>query len=185
MVSFVSLFPSLVCLGGCCAQPKPMISPTPKQYTSYLAAVNGRPAFQRFVLVNRTSERGDDARGLGAYALDTVTGQLCRTYPLDDPKAKLLPLCRDLWMNTTKDTLGLIRTRIKATTVKSGTRLDFLAEKYKPWIFKFVYQENLEFEPPIPSGFDWGAVTLSSSRASVLEIRKIHEKRKKVSYGRY
>jgi hypothetical protein len=108
MVSFILLFPSLVCLGGCYAQPKPIISPTPKQYTSYLAAVNERPAFQRFVLVNRTSERGDDARGLGAYALDTVTGQLCRTYPLEDPKAQLLPLCRDLWMNTTKDhPLGL------------------------------------------------------------------------------
>lgn len=52
-------------------------------------------SYQRFLPVN----------GNAMLALDTVTGQLCRTYPMtigaakaDDAKLLGAPFCRDLWM---------------------------------------------------------------------------------------
>lgn len=51
--------------------------------------------YQRFLPVN----------GNPMFALDTVTGQLCKTYPTlggaktaEDLKTLTLPFCRDLWM---------------------------------------------------------------------------------------
>jgi hypothetical protein len=51
--------------------------------------------YQRFLPVN----------GNPMLALDTVTGQLCRTYPMtigaakpEDAKLLAAPFCRDLWM---------------------------------------------------------------------------------------
>lgn len=58
-------------------------------------------SYQRFLPVN----------GNPQYALDTVTGQLCKTYPIlstnkaDDLKALSLPFCRDLWMASNMPTM--------------------------------------------------------------------------------
>lgn len=62
-------------------------------------------SYQRFLPVN----------GNPMLALDTVTGQLCRTYPMtigpakaDDARLLAAPFCRDLWMasNVPEDSSG-------------------------------------------------------------------------------
>jgi hypothetical protein len=56
-----------------------------------------REMFQRFVPVPGVPE---SAKGpsvwAGAFALDTVTGQLCFTYNDNVSKQSAIPLCRDL-----------------------------------------------------------------------------------------
>jgi len=52
--------------------------------------------FQRFLPVSGAPQKADGTMWSGAFALDTITGQLCYTY--DDPGSKKssLPVCRDL-----------------------------------------------------------------------------------------
>jgi len=59
---------------------------------------------QRFVTVPEYNR--SDFPWPGAFALDTMTGQLCRTYPVKDavkPGVETVPLCHDLWLQTNKN----------------------------------------------------------------------------------
>jgi hypothetical protein len=65
-----------------------------EQHNGQKVEVAGGGNYQRFLPVN----------GNPMLALDTVTGQLCRTYPTvgtikpEDVKLLNAPFCRDLWM---------------------------------------------------------------------------------------
>jgi hypothetical protein len=66
--------------------------------------VNERPAKKTEQVPGGNYQRFLPVSGNPMFALDTVTGQLCKTYPTlgvvkpDDVKTLALPFCRDLWM---------------------------------------------------------------------------------------
>jgi hypothetical protein len=98
----------LLSLFGCTAQPDRTDEKFDK--THPVAATSQQPVgYQRFVPVPRQPENLTGIPWSGAFALDTMTGQLCRTYPMADSKWEALPLCHDLWMNKANpnDPLGL------------------------------------------------------------------------------
>jgi hypothetical protein len=80
--------------------------PPPHVLAPAVASVPKQVDYQRFIPVPRQPESLRGVPWSGALALDTMTGQLCRTYDEevsleDGPKAfwATLPLCRSLWAN--------------------------------------------------------------------------------------
>ncbi len=79
-----------------CNQPLTIPKHDPSSEKDHSKKADAAPAgYQRFLPVN----------GNPMLALDTVTGQLCRTYPMtigaakaDDARLLAAPFCRDLWM---------------------------------------------------------------------------------------
>jgi hypothetical protein len=68
--------------------------------------------YQRFIPVPRQPENVTGVPWSGAFALDTKTGQLCRTYDGEfAEKWQALPSCLDIFLQPTanpKDPLGIL-----------------------------------------------------------------------------
>lgn len=89
---------------------------TAKPQNASPSAVTTTVPYQRFVPVPRQPGNLTGVPRSGAFALDTMTGQLCRTYQRDSPEENTsgkgstaldtLPLCRALWANPQAATPG-------------------------------------------------------------------------------